>query len=210
MKLGQHILTLVLSAVLLCACRRTGQTVEWSSVEDCLNGCGIVSDGRNFGVIDESGSVVVPVQYGRVFFLTDDLIAGFWGDTGFAGGDGHFAGAGDSGDDGDGGAVSGWWHFLDTQGNVLCEAAGSPEDEPETLLEGFRRIRMGQERVWEGIVSGYERFCERCAAEGASFGDMKTVADSLREEISRAEGLMGEGQRRRVEQACREYREAVE
>lgn len=173
-----------LSAVLLPACRGTGQSVEWSSVEDCLNGCGIVSDGRNFGVIGEGGNVVVPVQYGRLFFLTDDLIAGFFG-----------------------GAVSGWWHFLDTQGNVLCEAAGSLMDEPEMLFVDFRRIRREQERVWEGIVSGYERFCERCAAEDAAFGDMKTVADSLREEFSRADGVMSEGQRRRIVNAYGKYLE---
>ncbi len=183
-----------MSAVLFLGCRgkNCGVREDYSFVEDCLNGCSIVSDGRNFGVTDESGRVVVPVQYGRLFFLADDLIAGFFGDGG------HLACEG---------AVSGWWHFLDTHGNVLGETAGSPEDEPETLFAGFRSIRMEQERVWEEIVSGYELFCGRCAFEGAVFGDMKTVADSLREEILRAEGQMSVGQRRRIVQAYGKYLE---
>ncbi len=195
-----------MSAVLFFGCRgkNCGVREDYSFVEDCLNGCSIVSDGRNFGVTDESGRVVVPVQYGRLFFLADDLIAGFFGDGG------HSAGAGPDGGHlscAGGEAVSGWWHFLDTHGNVLGETAGSPEDEPETLFAGFRSIRMEQERVWEEIVSGYELFCGRCAFEGAVFGDMKTVADSLREEILRAEGQMSVGQRRRIVQAYGKYLE---
>ncbi len=228
MNVGMHVrgymAAVFVSAVLFFGCRgkNCGVREDYSFVEDCLNGCSIVSDGRNFGVTDESGRVVVPVQYGRLFFLADDLIAGFFGDGGHsaaagldsgrvAGVDcGHSAGAGPDGGHlacAGGEAVSGWWHFLDTHGNVLGETAGSPEDEPETLFAGFRSIRMEQERVWEEIVSGYELFCGRCAFEGAVFGDMKTVADSLREEIRRAEGQMSVGQRRRIVQAYGKYLE---
>ncbi len=210
MNVGMHVrgymAAVFVSAVLFFGCRgkNCGVREDYSFVADCLNGCSIVSDGRNFGVTDESGRVVVPVQYGRLFFLADDLIAGFFGDGG------HSAAAGlDSGHlacEG-GEAVSGWWHFLDTHGNVLGETAGNPEDEPETLFADFRSIRMEQERVWEEIVSGYELFCGRCAFEGAVFGDMKTVADSLREEILSAEGQMSGGQRRRIVQAYGKYLE---
>lgn len=165
---------------------------EYVDTTDCLNGYYIVSDEWRSGVVDAGGRIVMPMQYGNLFFLEDDVIAGFTGDAR------HFA-------DVDGEEMLGRWHFLDTDGNVLGETSGALNDDPESLLTKFCEIQMAQERVWEEIVYGYERFCERCAANGADFGDMKTVADSLREEMRFADGRPGEGQRRRIEQAYGKY-----
>ncbi len=159
------------------------QFAAYTFVEDCLNGYYIVSGGLGEGVVDAAGGVVVPVSCERLYFIEDDVIAGFAG---------------------------GNWRFFSTAGDVVTEASGAADDVPEMLLEKYEAARRVQDAVWEGIVSGYERFSGKCAAEGADFGNMKMIADSLRAEISRAEGRMSEGQRRRVEQAWREYREAGE
>lgn len=170
------------SAVLLLGCRGKNYSApeEYSSVEDCLNGYYIVSCGSGEGVVDAAGDVVVPASCERLYFIKDDVIAGFAG---------------------------GNWRFFSTAGDVIAEAPGATDDSPEMLFEKYETARREQERVWEGIVSGYENFCERCAVEGAVFGDMKTVADSLRAEMQVADGQMSDGQRRRVEQAYRKYRE---
>ena len=170
------------SAVLFLGCREKNHSVpeEYSSVEDCLNGYYIVSSGSGEGVVDAVGDIVVPVSCERVYFIVNEVIAGFAGGT---------------------------WRFFSTAGDVIAEVSGVADDAPEMLLEKYCDARRAQDAVWEGIVSGYEGFCRKCASEDADFGDMRMVADSLREEISRAEGRMSEGQRRRIEQAYAQYRE---
>lgn len=192
MRILKYVLASSMLPAMLCGCRV--QTVgdgglvndnaaEYFDTTNCLNGYYIVSSGSGEGVVDAAGDVVVPVSCERVYFIESEVIAGFAGGT---------------------------WRFFSTAGDVIAETSGAPDDEPESLLTAFNGIRRAQDAVWEGIVSGYERFCGECASGDADFGDMRMVADSLREEISRAEGRMSEGQRRRIEQAYAQYREARE
>lgn len=175
--------------VMLCGCRNrsvddggraSDDATECLDTTNCLNGYYIVSGGSGEGVVDAAGGVVVPVSCERLYFIEDDVIAGFSG---------------------------GNWRFFSTAGDVIAEMSGAADEAPEMLFDKYVAARREQERVWEGIVCGYERFCERCAVEGSAFGDMKTVADSLRAGMQVADGQMSEGQRRRVEQAYGKYRE---
>ncbi len=171
-----------MSVLLFLGCRGKNHSVpeEYSYVEDCLNGYYIVSSGSGEGVVDAAGDAVVPASCERLYFIENDVIAGFAG---------------------------GMWRFFSTAGDVIAEVSGGADEAPEMLLEKYCDARRAQDTVWEGIVSGYEGFCRKCASEDADFGDMRMVADSLREKVSHAEGRMSEGQRRRIEQAYSQYRE---
>ena len=189
MRILKYVLASSMLPAMLCGCRV--QTVgdgglvndnaaEYFDTTNCLNGYYIVSSGSGEGVVDAAGDVVVPVSCERVYFIESEVIAGFAGGT---------------------------WRFFSTAGDVIAEVSGVADDAPEMLLEKYCDARRAQDAVWEGIVSGYEGFCRKCASEDADFGDMRMVADSLREVISRAEGRMSEGQRRRIEQSYAQYRE---
>ena len=189
MRILKYVLASSVLPAMLCGCRvqavgdgdlANDNAAEYFDTTNCLNGYYIVSSGSGEGVVDAAGDVVVPISCERVYFVENEVIAGFAG---------------------------GIWRFFGTAGDVIAEMSGAADEAPETLLEKYGAARRAQDAVWEGIVSGYERFCGECASEGADFWDMRMTADSLREEISRAEGRMSEGQRRKIEQAYAQYRE---
>lgn len=155
---------------------------RWKSSVDCMNGCCLVEDSTGLmGLADaHDGTSIVPPLYGELFFLTDDLLAGFEG---------------------------GKWSFLDTSGHVLAVASGDAGDDADALLAEYRRIRRRQLDAWEEVVKGYERFCLLCASGDVSLDRAEAVADSLLREAGRAEGVAGEGQRRRVAAAYSQYKE---
>lgn len=155
---------------------------SWASTEDCMNGYSIVTDSSGLmGLVADGNSLAsIPPLYSELFFLTDDVLAGFDG---------------------------GKWIFLDTEGRTLAQIDGRDSGDAETLLGEYRRQRAGQLDSWEKVVRGYEDFCFRCSGENASYGEMKALADSLLREASVAEGVMGEGQRRRIEAAFAQYKE---
>lgn len=188
-------LTLSLSAAAVGGCLfavscrdglRAGEThlvsESWTSTENCMNGYSIVTDSTGLmGLVAEGGSLV-PIRplYSELFFLTDDLLAGYEG---------------------------GQWSFLDTEGRKLAQIDGTGFEETETLLGEYRRLRAMQLDSWEKIVRGYEDFCALCTGENVSYGEMKALSDSLLREVSMAEGMLGEGQRRRIEAAFAQYKE---
>lgn len=155
---------------------------SWVSSEDCMNGYSIVTDSSGLmGLVADGNSLAsIPPLYSELFFLTDDVLAGFDG---------------------------GKWIFLDTEGRTLAQIDGRDSEDAETLLGEYRRQRAVQLDSWEKVVRGYEDFCALCSRENASYGEMKALADSLLREATAAEGMMGEGQRRRIEAAYAQYKE---
>ena len=128
---------------------------RWKSSVDCMNGCCLVEDSTGLmGLADaHDGSSIVPPLYGELFFLTDDLLAGFEG---------------------------GKWSFLDTSGHVLAVASGDAGDDADALLAEYRRIRRRQLDAWEEVVKGYERFCLLCASGDVSLDRAEAVAGDTR------------------------------
>lgn len=155
---------------------------SWTSLEDCMNGYSIVTDSSGLMGLVADGNSIVSIRplYSELFFLTDDVLAGFDG---------------------------GKWIFLDTEGRTLAQIDGRDSEDAETLHGEYRRLRAVQLDFWEKIVRGYEDFCALCTGENVSCGEMKALSDSLLREVSMAEGMMGEGQRRRIEAAFAQYKE---
>lgn len=147
-----------------------------------MNGYSLVTDSTGLMglVADGNSQLSIRPLYSELFFLTDDLLAGYEG---------------------------GKWSFLDTDGQKLAQIDGTGSEDMEELLEEYRRLRTAQLDVWEEIVRGYERLCGVGVSEDASFEEMKALSDSLLREVSAAEGIMGEGQRRRIEAAYAQYKE---
>ncbi len=152
---------------------------DWMS-EDCMNGYCIVSDSLLAGLADSQGNVLVPPTYGRLFFLTGDILAGY---------------------------ESSGWTFIDTNGRALAETGGKIDDEPDSLLAEYQKIRRMQDLAWDRIVAGYESFCEACSEPDADASDIQMMSDSLMWEMSMTEGVMSPQQRRRIEVALDRYRE---
>ena len=154
----------------------------WESSEDCMNGYTLVTDSTGLMglVAGENSQMSIRPLYHELFFLTDDLLAGYEG---------------------------GKWSFLDTKGQTLAQVDGKGSEDADELLEQYCRQRAVQLDAWEEIVRGYERLCSVGASENVSSKEMNALSDSLLREVHAAEGVMGEGQRRRIEDAFELYRE---
>ncbi len=179
----KYLLT-AMSLAAFCRCGTNDRGIEkvhedWMS-EDCMNGYCIVSDSLLSGLTDSQGNVLVSPTYGRLFFLTGDVLAGY---------------------------ESSGWTFIDTNGRALAETGGNIDDEPDSLLAEYQKIRRRQDLAWDRIVAGYETFCEACSEPDADADDAQMMSDSLMREISMTEGIMSPQQRRRIEVALNRYRE---
>lgn len=179
----KYLLT-AMSLAVFCGCGTNDRDIEkvrkdWMS-EDCMNGYCIVSDSLLSGLADSQGNLLVPPAYGRLFFLTGDVLAGY---------------------------ESSGWTFIDTNGRALAETGGNIDDEPDSLLAEYQKIRRMQDLAWDRIVAGYETFCEACSEPAADAENMRMTGDSLMREISMTEGVMSQEQRRRIEVALDRYRE---
>ncbi len=153
---------------------------EWlTDAVNCLNGYLIISCDDRYGIIDTADHVVAQPLYSELFFLTDDIAAGY---------------------------ESGYWNFINSDGKIVARVEGEDSEDTDWLVESYRNALNTQNAVWEDIVEHYEDFCARCAAEDATADGLKASADSIMIEVSCAEGFMSDVQRRRVEQAYSKYR----
>lgn len=153
---------------------------EWlEDAVDCLNGHLIISCDNGYGIIDTTGHVVANPLYSELFFLTDDIAAGY---------------------------EAGYWNFINSDGNVIARVEGKDSDNMDSLIGYYRNALNTQNAVWEDIVERYEDFCARCAAEDVDTDSLKASVDRIMTEASCAEGFMSDVQRRRVEQAYSKYR----
>lgn len=153
---------------------------EWlADATDCLNGYLIVSCDSGYGIIDTAGHIVSQPIYSELFFLTDDIAAGY---------------------------ESGYWNFINADGKVVARAEGVGSENADSLMVMYNETLSGQNAVWEDIVERYEEFCSKCTAEDAEPDELKAISDSLVLRAQCAEGFMSDVQRRRVEQAYSKYR----
>ncbi len=153
---------------------------EWrDNAIDCMNGYFIVPTGSEFGITDTAGRVIVQPIYSELFFLSDDIAAGY---------------------------ESGYWNFLNTNGKVLARAEGTECEDAEQLMSLYDTAKKKQDAEWENIVLTYEDFCGRCSASNMDIAELQTLADDLITKIQCTDGFMSDIQRQRIEQAHTKYR----
>ncbi len=153
---------------------------EWlADATDCLNGYLIISDYSGYGIIDTAGHIVSQPIYSELFFLTDDIAAGY---------------------------ESGYWNFINSDGKIVARSEGEDSENADSLLQAYNDALSSQDAVWEDIVERYEDFCSRCATEDVTVDELKVLADSIMLKAHCADGFMSDVQKRRAEQAYSKYR----
>ncbi len=163
--------------VLLClqGCRhsggQSGSTAEYDSVTPCLNGTGIVSRGGKFGVIDSTGTELVPLVFDDLFYLTDDISAAISG---------------------------GSCEFYDRTGRRLGQTMTGQTD-PESLLKAYSLIRADLRKEWDGILDSYQRLDIYCASGQATPEQAEQMADDIRKALGGISGPMDKDQQARFE-----------
>ena len=180
MSFFKYLLLISSCMVLFCCSKITDAIKEYQYTEPCMNGYYLVMRDSHYGLISSDGKEIIPSKYELIYFLTEDVVAAH---------------------------LDLCWYFFEIGGKLIGQEYGPSDQDVEVLLSDVHNIQLDNMKSWEGIVEGFERFCERCAFEEASFTTMAMSCDSLRFVISQTEGQMSEVQRRRIKQAYRAYLE---
>lgn len=133
---------------------------EWDTWEDCLNGLAVASLDGKWGVVSCDGKIVVPLEFDDAYMLTDDLIAALKGEE---------------------------CDIFSKEGDRLAEFPDAAGLAPSELLSRYDALSSRQAEAWEKVVSDYERLCFM-ASRGASIGDIRALADSIKLKVNSIDG----------------------
>lgn len=178
-----------LAAAVLCICisctaRNSGQhekqdgtpSVKLETAYDsstyCFNGTSIVSKDGKWGLCDTLGNVILPANYDKIEFISDDMAVANEGEL---------------------------FYLIDTKGNIMAEAlhSGGLTAEEISLWAGKVNERIRKE--WDEILDKYEELETLCADRKSSRKAVKSASKELEELLDAATGSMNQAQRARFE-----------
>lgn len=138
----------------------------------CFNGTSIVMSGGKWGIIDTSGTVILPVVYDHVAYITDDIAE---------------AGEGDI-------------HYLaDIHGNILAEARSSGNLDEDALAAWAETVTTRLEKSWDHILDMYEELAQLCSDKDADEKSVQAKADEIKLALDEIQGSMSKSQRARFD-----------
>lgn len=178
-----------LAAAVLCICisctaRNSGPHEEqdgtpsvkletaYDSSTYCFNGTNIVSKDGKWGLCDTLGNVILPANYDKIEFISDDMAVANEGEL---------------------------FYLIDTKGNIMAEALhnGGLTTEEISLWAGKVNERIRKE--WDEILDKYEELETLCADRKSSRKAVKSASKELEELLDAATGSMNRAQRARFE-----------
>lgn len=178
-----------LAAAVLCICisctaRNSGPHEEqdgtpsvkletaYDSSTYCFNGTNIVSKDGKWGLCDTLGNVILPANYDKIEFISDDMAVANEGEL---------------------------FYLIDTKGNIMAEALhnGGLTAEEISLWAGKVNERIRKE--WDEILDKYEELETLCADRKSSRKAVKSAYKELEELLDAATGSMNQAQRARFE-----------
>lgn len=138
----------------------------------CFNGTNIVSKDGKWGLCDTLGNVILPANYDKIEFISDDMAVANEGEL---------------------------FYLIDTKGNIMAEAlhSGGLTAEEISLWAGKVNERIRKE--WDEILDKYEVLETLCADRKSSRKAVKSASKELEELLDAATGSMNQAQRARFE-----------
>lgn len=138
----------------------------------CFNGTNIVSKDGKWGLCDTLGNVILPANYDKIEFISDDMAVANEGEL---------------------------FYLIDTKGNIMAEAlhSGGLTAEEISLWAGKVNERIRKE--WDEILDKYEELETLCADRKSSRKAVKSASKELEELLDAATGAMNQAQRARFE-----------
>lgn len=138
----------------------------------CFNGTNIVSKDGKWGLCDTLGNVILPANYDKIEFISDDMAVANEGEL---------------------------FYLIDTKGNIMAEAlhSGGLTAEEISLWAGKVNERIRKE--WDEILDKYEVLETLCADRKSSRKAVKSASKELEELLDAATGSMNRAQRARFE-----------
>lgn len=138
----------------------------------CFNGTNIVSKDGKWGLCDTLGNVILPANYDKIEFISDDMAVANEGEL---------------------------FYLIDTKGNIMAEAlhSGGLTTEEISLWAGKVNERIRKE--WDEILDKYEELETLCADRKSSRKAVKSASKELEELLDAATGSMNQAQRARFE-----------
>lgn len=138
----------------------------------CFNGTNIVSKDGKWGLCDTLGNVILPANYDKIEFISDDMAVANEGEL---------------------------FYLIDTKGNIMAEALhnGGLTTEEISLWAGKVNERIRKE--WDEILDKYEELETLCADRKSSRKAVKSASKELEELLDAATGSMNQAQRARFE-----------
>lgn len=138
----------------------------------CFNGTNIVSKDGKWGLCDTLGNIILPANYDKIEFISDDMAVANEGEL---------------------------FYLIDTKGNIMAEAlhSGGLTTEEISLWAGKVNERIRKE--WDEILDKYEELETLCADRKSSRKAVKSASKELEELLDAATGSMNRAQRARFE-----------
>lgn len=178
-----------LAAAVLCICisctaRNSGPhekqdgtpSVELENAYDsstyCFNGTNIVSKDGKWGLCDTLGNVILPANYDKIEFISDDMAVANEGEL---------------------------FYLIDTKGNIMAEALHSGGLTTEEISLWAEKVNERIRKEWDEILDKYEELETLCADRKSSRKAVKSASKELEELLDAATGAMNQAQRARFE-----------
>lgn len=138
----------------------------------CFNGTNIVSKDGKWGLCDTLGNVILPANYDKIEFISDDMAVVNEGEL---------------------------FYLIDTKGNIMAEALHSGGLTAEEISLWAEKVNERVRKEWDEILDKYEELETLCADRKSSRKAVKSASKELEELLDAATGSMNQAQRARFE-----------
>ena len=187
---GCKLFSFWLTAALLFSCTQTPEKGAYPSFEGewpCFNGCSIVLSGEKYGLVQDSGEMILPPIYEAIEFLDNDVAL----------------------------LKSREQYFLcDRNGRILGEGdeLHLRQEWQEITAECLEKDR----RSWEKVLERYELLLRQCKASRGKrlfrndFSPLQALKDSVLVSLKSVTGSPTPSQKARLEALSGDYRRAFQ
>jgi len=184
-----HMPALLLSACLFFSCAQAPELAPVPPIESswpCFNGCSIVLQGGQYGLVSDDGEEVLPPVYDVIEFLDSEVALL---------------------------SQKGEYSLCTRQGRIL-KTGESEETFRATWPSILEEVQEADRRTWEEVLQNYELLCRRCKASRGKrltrkeFGALKMLQDKVMASLQQATGVPTASQKARLEALSTEYRRA--
>ena len=155
---------------------------KWS----CFNGCYIVRQEGKYGLVNEEGSILLPLSYTSVEFLDNDILLACTENT---------------------------CHLIERSGRNLFRGE-SPDSLRAHYGEIVEQIHETDRLSWEKVVENYSKLCRESKSRRGKrlsrtdFASLQMLSEAVHQSLEAASGKPTPSQKARLEQLSIDYRRA--
>ena len=166
---------IILALCISAGCGRSNEPVQKPTFDTetyCFNGTSIVSKDGRWGIADTTGSIVLPLRYDSVAYITDGIATASEGRLRY---------------------------LIDSRGNVLDETTSDTALSDEALMKWAEDVSSRIRGEWDRILDSYADLARLCNAAEPDNDSIRARAGEIRSMLEEISGSMSKDQRARFD-----------